>query len=264
MAGDSRTDPVATVPSAAFLSGLADVSIVTTARFVDSIGSTNAELLAGPVAAGTVLITDEQTAGRGRRGRSWHAPPGTSLMFSIALDPHLQTSTRSLLTLIAGNALVAGIGSLPALAGGGLGLKWPNDLLIDGVKAAGILAEGLGEAVVVGMGINVDWSGVLRPADLQATSLVEAAGAPVDRWPLLRRILEELDDGITAAQRDPAGVVPRYVPNCLTIGRDVTATVAGRPVSGTAVGLTVEGHLRIRREDGRDAVVTAGEVHHLR
>ena len=251
-------------PTSAFLSGLEGISLVSRAQYVNSIPSTNTRLLEGTDGPGTVLIADEQTAGRGRRGRQWHAPPGTSLMFSVALEPRLPPEARGLLALVAGNALVVGARALPGLGAVDLGLKWPNDLLIDGVKVAGILAEGVGDRVVVGMGINVDWTDVRRPEGVTATSLAEASGTAVDRWDLLEQVLSALDIGVRSAERDPAAVVPAYLPDCVTIGRSVTATLSGQPVTGVAVGLTAVGHLRVRRPDGRDAVVTAGEVHHLR
>lgn len=115
-------------------------------------------------AAGTVLIADVQTQGRGRRGRTWHAPAGTSLMFSILLRPTCARESWCLLPLIAGAALVDACLAAATLAPGRVTLKCPNDLLLDGAKAAGILVESAGDTVVAGMGINTDWRDVERPA----------------------------------------------------------------------------------------------------
>lgn len=241
---------------------------VSAVQWVASTTSTNAVLLArlqaDPAIGGTVLLADRQTAGRGRRGRTWTAPPGTSLMLSMAVRSAVPAASWSLLPLAAGSAVVEACRAvLPDVDPGRLTLKWPNDLLVGGVKAAGILVEAAGAAVVVGIGINVDWRGVDRPSGLVATSLAEAAGRPVDRWAVLEALLAALDGALALAQTDPAGVVRRYVPDCATLGCAVVAHGAP-PVRGTAVGLTVDGHLRIRRADGREQAVAAGDVEHLR
>ncbi len=246
-------------------------TLVSAVRWEPTVTSTN-ELVAAAGQAGTpeglVVVADRQTAGRGRRGRSWEAPAGTSLMLSVLLRPSLPPAplpptSWPLLPLMTGTAVVEACRAVvPGLAGR-VGLKWPNDLLVEGVKAAGILVESAGDHVVVGVGINVDWRGVQRPDGLLATSLAEAVDGPVDRWALLEALLVRLDAGYRLAGLDPGGVVRRYVPDCVTLGVAVTAHGAA-PVTGTAVGLTPDGHLRIRDEDGRDHVVTAGDVEHLR
>ncbi|HUG84969.1 MAG TPA: hypothetical protein VMM13_10410, partial [Euzebya sp.] len=130
-------------------------------------------------------------------------------------------------------------------------------------KLAGILVESTGGAVVVGIGVNVDWRGVARPDGLTATSLAEVAGADLDRWAVLAVLLEALDHHHRLAETDPPGVVRRYVAGCGTIGEQVVAH-GQTTIRGTAVGLTLDGHLRIRADDGRDHIVTAGDVEHLR
>jgi BirA family transcriptional regulator, biotin operon repressor / biotin---[acetyl-CoA-carboxylase] ligase len=253
---------------------VARVPLVEDVRWVPSTGSTNDDLVAAGAPAGHVLVADEQTAGRGRRGRTWVAPPGTSLLLSVALRPALPARSLALVPLVAGLAVLEGCRAALADAGAGdaggvsgrspeLALKWPNDLLVDGVKGAGVLVEASGEAVVVGIGVDVDWRGVERPGGLVATSLAEAAGCDVDRWLLLTALLAALDDEVRAAALDPSAVVGRYAGECATLGRQVVAH--GRaPVEGTAVGLTPDGHLRVRRADGGEDVVAAGDVEHLR
>jgi BirA family biotin operon repressor/biotin-[acetyl-CoA-carboxylase] ligase len=239
--------------------------LVRDVRFVAETGSTNADLLAlGPGAAGLVLVADVQTAGRGRRGRSWTAPPGTSLAVSMGLRPALPRPHWSLLPLAAGSAVLAACrAAIPDVDPGRLGLKWPNDLQVDGIKAAGILVEAGDDVAVVGVGVDVDWRGVARPDGLVCTSLAEVAGRAVDRWALLDRLVTGLAAAVRQAEVDPTGVVRRYVPGCATLGG---AVIAHRdpPVTGTAVGLTAEGHLRIRGADGREVVLAAGDVEHLR
>ncbi len=238
--------------------------LVSSASYVPSIGSTNAALLGRPAPPGTLLIADEQTAGRGRRGRSWYAPPGTSLMFSLAVELRLDAASRSLVTLAAGAALIQAIREALDPVTPRVGLKWPNDLLIGEAKAAGILTESQDELIVIGVGINVDWRDVDPPPAIQATSLAEAAGQDVDRWDLLGRLVTRLDAELEELERDPGGVVPRYVPSCVTIGRTVSATVGDRSMTGRAVGVTTAGHLQLSLADGRRVTVTAGEVTHIR
>ncbi|WP_108664031.1 biotin--[acetyl-CoA-carboxylase] ligase [Euzebya rosea] len=230
----------------------------------DRTGSTNADLSAAATAgepAGLVIGTDLQTAGRGRRGRSWSESPGRGLALSVLLRPSLPTSRWPLLPLVAGLAVHDAAASV--VGAERIGLKWPNDLLLDGTKTSGVLVEALGDAVVVGMGVNVDWRGVDRPADLRATSLAEAVDGDVDRAAVLVELLEALGRWVDLAETDPEAVVPAYVTRCATLGTDVVVH-GPSPVTGRAVGLTHEGHLRVRREDGTEVVVSAGDVEHLR
>lgn len=246
---------------------IARLSLISEIRWHAAVGSTNqvvARAAAEGAATGLVVGADVQTAGRGRRGRAWYAPPGSSLMCSTLLRPTLPPSSWSLLPLVTGTAVLAACrGVLPHVDPGRLALKWPNDLLVEGIKTAGILVESTSGVVVVGIGVNVDWRGVSRPDGLQVTSLAEVAGADVDRWDVLGALLESLDHHHRLAEADPTGVVQRYVVDCGTIGERVIAH-GHHTIEGTAVGLTPDGHLRIRADDGRDHIVTAGDVEHLR
>lgn len=230
----------------------------------DEIGSTNAtalERVAAGEEAGLVVGAEVQTAGRGRRGRSWHAPAGSSLTLSVLLRPALPQPTWPVLTLAAGVAVARAAAVF--CAEDSVALKWPNDLLIDGVKAAGVLAESAAGAVVIGIGLNVDWRGVPRPDGVEATSLAEAAGTGVDRADALVALLRHLGAEFAAATVDPGGVVARYAPLCATIGSRVTAL--GAPgAKGVAIGVAPGGQLRIRTDAGRVVEVGSGEVEHLR
>jgi BirA family biotin operon repressor/biotin-[acetyl-CoA-carboxylase] ligase len=163
--------------------------------FYSTIGSTNdvaAELAAQGVAEGLVVLADAQTAGRGRRGRTWFSPPGSGLYASVVLTPARASSparATGLLTLTAGVALAEGIAIATGLAPD---IKWPNDLLVGGRKLAGILAEGVASSgetdqdagvlsVVLGFGINISPS--VYPPELRAraTSLEAELGRQVDR-----------------------------------------------------------------------------------
>ena len=141
--------------------------------------------------AGLVAVADHQTAGRGRLDRRWESPPGANLLASVLLRPQLDGSD---LHLCAGAVALAGADACRELAGVEPVLKWPNDLLLEGAKVAGVLAEAefagsTPTAVVVGIGINVAWPG---PPEANGTCLDDLAG-PVDRLVLLDRLLSALE-----------------------------------------------------------------------
>jgi len=139
---------------------------------------------------GAVAAADEQTEGRGRLGRTWHAPAGTSILFSIALVPAVPPERLPELSLVAGSAvgdaIAAETGLVPAI-------KFPNDVLLGGRKVAGILAEASEGRVLVGVGINVSQSKRELPPDVEATSLRLAGAANLDRAELLATVLERLE-----------------------------------------------------------------------
>jgi BirA family transcriptional regulator, biotin operon repressor / biotin---[acetyl-CoA-carboxylase] ligase len=233
-----------------------------------TVGSTNAlaaEAAARGVAEVHAVLADEQVAGRGRRGRGWWAPPGTSLMGSYVLRPPLPAARLPLLPLLVGLALAEAVA--PHLPGVDVALKWPNDLLVAGRKAAGVLAEGpLHGAVVVGVGVNVDWRGVKRPPELaEATSLAEAAGRPVDRWRVLAAFVGVLGNRYEDWKAHPEGFLPAYRKRCATIGAHVRVEPAGdRAFTGVARAVADDGVLVVARDDGALARVSAGDVVHVR
>jgi BirA family transcriptional regulator, biotin operon repressor / biotin---[acetyl-CoA-carboxylase] ligase len=229
-------------------------------RFVDirefaSIGSTNTYLLdEGRAGApeGTVAIADHQTAGRGRLGRVWVAPPGGSLLVSVLLRPlQLPADRRHLLT--AAFALAAA-GACTAVAGIFPEIKWPNDLLIEERKLAGILAEADRDTVVVGMGMNVS------SAPPGGISVSEVAGRPVDRGELLAAIL----GGLEHWYRDLASVGAAYRAACATVGRNVRVELPAGELVGLAEGVDDRGRLMVRTEAGEVVAVSVGDVVHVR
>ena len=247
--------------------GFADVR-----RFA-TLGSTNAYLLEKArrgAPAGAVAVTDHQTAGRGRLGRRWEAPPGTCLLVSVLLRPVLEPDRlhlgTALVALAAADACQRAAGVVPAV-------KWPNDLLSGGRKLAGVLAESDpaapggppgSVAVVVGVGVNVTWPG---PEGAGGTSLSDEAGRPVDREVVLAAFLAAMRRrspalGSPAGRRALAGELRR---RCSTVGSPVRVALAGRQVVGTAVDLTDAGHLVVETAagGGREEVA-AGDVVHLR
>jgi BirA family biotin operon repressor/biotin-[acetyl-CoA-carboxylase] ligase len=230
-------------------------------RWFSTIDSTNralVEVAQSGAPEGTVFGADHQTAGRGRMGRSWTAPPGSSLLVSVLLRPDLPADRLHLVTAVV--ALAIADGCLEA-AGFRPDLKWPNDLLVGDRKLAGVLAEAdVGPAgvawVVVGFGLNVNWPSPL-PEDLApiAVAANELAGGDVDRCDLLVAILRSLD-GWYGRWDD---VVAAYRSRCATVGREVRVELAGETFTGTATALTDDGALVV---GGR--TVAAGDVVHLR
>lgn len=242
-------------------------TLVSHVLWLERIDSTNAEVArraAGGADAGLLVLADEQTAGRGRQGRTWHAPPGTSLMGSLLLRPGAAVEHLTLLPLLVGLALAEASETL--VSGAQLSLKWPNDLLADGRKCAGILVEAPApDVVVAGLGVNVDWRHVRRPPDLaEVTSLSQVRRGPVDRWRLLEAFAERFDLRHSAWCVEPRGFLPAYRERCATLGREVRVEQpAGRTLHGTASRITDEGALVVDA-DGAEVTVRAGDVHHLR
>jgi BirA family biotin operon repressor/biotin-[acetyl-CoA-carboxylase] ligase len=138
---------------------------------------------------GAVALTEEQTEGRGRLGRSWHSPPGVSLLFSTLLEPSVETARLPELTVVAGQAVRDAIAHVTGLDPD---IKLPNDILIESRKTAGILAEARDGRVVLGIGVNVNLPENVLP-EPTATSLLVERGAEVDRAELLIEILDRLE-----------------------------------------------------------------------
>lgn len=232
----------------------------------EQTGSTNdlaLDAVRDRVPPGLVVTADRQTAGRGRRGRTWEdRPDGASLAASVTI-PAL-AEHRTLVPLVAGVALADALRRLGLRAA----LKWPNDVLLELPdrslrKVAGILAEALPEGIVIGTGVNIDFRG-LEPVD-GATSVAEVLGRDVDRWVLLQGYLRSLESWFRDLEATgPVRLLASYRQRCATLGQDVTATVVDGPVQGRAVDLTDEGALVIELPDGTRVEVTSGEVHTVR
>lgn len=255
-------------------------------RFAE-LDSTNRYLLdeaRGGAPEGLVVVADHQTAGRGRLGRRWEAPPGTNLLVSVLVRPALPPDEIHLVTTVAALAAADGCaevcGVTPAL-------KWPNDLMVGDRKLAGVLAEvdgghaGVGDrVVVVGIGLNVGWPVEAPPAPVAvgddrdeleritaiATSLRREAGWRCEPADVLERLLMSLEsrlgDLVTPAGRSRQAA--EYRSRCATLGRPVHVERPGEaPLEGTAADITAQGHLVVEGPSG-PVTVSAGDVVHLR
>lgn len=241
-----------------------DGGFVADLRVLAETGSTNEDLAALARAGapeGTVLVAEAQTAGRGRLDRAWTSPPRAGLTFSVLLRPAVPVHRRTWLPLLTGLAVreaVARLGAVPTF------LKWPNDLLLgDGpAKAGGILAQAGGDAVVIGIGLNVSTTADELPPG--ATSLaVEGAGC-TDRDPLLRAVLRTLGDLYADWCGADLDLRPAYEAVCDTIDRDVRVQLPdGAVLTGRATGLDDSGRLLVATADGERAV-SAGDVTRVR
>jgi BirA family biotin operon repressor/biotin-[acetyl-CoA-carboxylase] ligase len=237
-----------------------------------SCPSTNAELARRARAgtqAGSVLVADHQTAGRGRLDRTWVSPPGTALTFSVLLAPDRVPVARwPWLPLLVGIAVAEGVRRVAEVD---CSLKWPNDVLVDDRKLAGILVERVerptGAVAVVGVGLNVSQGRDELPV-LTATSLALEGAATTDRTVVLREVLRSLEALFVQWQADlgdpTRGLVDSYVRRCGTLGRQVRVDLPnGEQVRGEASGIDTDGRLEVRTPDGR-RLLGAGDVVHVR
>ncbi|MGP3535491.1 biotin--[acetyl-CoA-carboxylase] ligase [Microbacterium sp. RD1] len=246
-------------------------------QVVETTDSTNADVLA---AAGedpgawphlSALVTTDQRAGRGRLDRTWVAPPGTALALSVLVRVEaLPTHRRGWIPLVAGAAMTRAVAAQLTGTGNTAQLKWPNDVLIDGAKVCGILAEVVPDdthAVVIGAGVNTR----MQRVDLPVTTAISfaALGLECDDDRLIADYLEALDEllaALTAARGDAAasGVLGEVEALCATVGADVTVALPdGTSLGGRAQRIDPDGRLVV--DTGTDEVpVSAGDVVHVR
>ena len=237
---------------------------------VAETGSTNADLVAAARTgepAGAVLVADHQTAGRGRLGRTWQAPARSALLCSILLRPRPGAVVHGAVWSVA----LAARAACRRLAGVAPDLKWPNDLLWDGRKLAGVLAEAVTgaddparvTAVVVGIGLNVGWQEPPPGVAAGAVTLEELAGHPIDREALLRELLAELAPLVALWADAPDRLHEEYRSALATLGHAVRVTMAARELDGVAIDVTADGALVVEA-GGECVVLAAGDVVHLR
>ena len=241
-------------------------------RFFESTDSTNRvalELARDGAPHGTTVVAESQTAGRGRLGRSFFSPPHRNLYTSIVLRPDSTTAEASTWVLAAAvsvaDAVAETVGDSPAVE-----IKWPNDVLLGGLKTSGILMELGAEAtrvshLVLGIGVNLNTRRGEFPPEFRATatSLASHIGRPVDRVAFARRLyrcLEQTLDACAAGGFD--AVRPRFEARFRMRGRRIRVIEGPDPTgfAGVALGIDAQGALRVRRDDGEVVHVIAGDV----
>jgi BirA family biotin operon repressor/biotin-[acetyl-CoA-carboxylase] ligase len=220
---------------------------------------------------GLIVVAEQQVAGRGRRDRQWVSPPRAGLTLSVLLRPGDAVPNRrwGWLPLLGGVALLEAVQRIAEVDAA---LKWPNDLLVQDAKCAGILAEVIGDAVVLGIGLNVTTRIDELPVTggLPATSLQIAGAKSTDRDPLLRTLLRGLARWYegwreTGGDAELCGLLGAYRRGCSTIGRDVRVHLpAGDDLVGEAITVDADGQLVIRTADNGEKRISAGDVLHVR
>jgi BirA family biotin operon repressor/biotin-[acetyl-CoA-carboxylase] ligase len=231
---------------------------------VDSTNRYAAQLAADGAEHGTLVVADEQFAGRGRRGRDWASPAGRNLAFSIVLRFGVPDDRVPLLALVAGISLADAIGRwLPAVR-----VKWPNDVWCRGRKLAGVLCEvgapgAAGRPVIMGVGVNVNSRADDFAADIPATSMALLAGRQFDLPRVLRHLVEALgrDADIYLAEGFGGRLLERYRRRCLLTGRRVVVAFGTEPeITGTVAGVDADGRLLVDDDAGRCQQIVAGEA----
>jgi BirA family biotin operon repressor/biotin-[acetyl-CoA-carboxylase] ligase len=208
---------------------------------------------------GVVVLCDEQTEGRGRQGRKWFASPSSSILMSVVFRPTLEQLPQ--INMLASLAIVL---TIKKVTGINSTIKWPNDVLIDGKKVAGILMENVFEgealeAAVVGVGLNISLHVSAYPEISSiATSLSVETGRDFNRDDILRTLLEETDSLYQAVKRNE-DVYHRWLPCVETLGKTVHIKSGNSVEEGLAESINPDGSLTLRRADGSLVTIVTGE-----
>jgi BirA family biotin operon repressor/biotin-[acetyl-CoA-carboxylase] ligase len=229
--------------------------------FFETITSTMHEattLAAAGCPSGTAVVAEEQTAGQGRHGHTWHSEPGAGLYVSVVL----RVPPNPLLTLTLGLATAESIGRVTDLQ---TDLRWPNDIMLGEKKTAGILVQLVDSAAIAGIGINVNHPAFPPEIAHEATSLRLAAGHPHSREDLLRTLLPTIDSFCRMlAEGGPKPILDLFEQHSTYVrGKRVTVDQPNGPITGTTAGLDPNGFLKLRQDDGRETLILAGGVRPL-
>ena len=212
---------------------------------------------------GTLILAEEQTAGRGRRGRSWQSEKGANIAMSLCLEPKLRTEHAAGLTLVMALAVAEGI---KKVTGREPQIKWPNDIVLNGRKICGILTEMCfkdgGYIVVIGVGINVNNTGFPEDIKGTASSLKLETGAEISREALIASVMECFENyyEIYEQTEDLALLKEQYESMLANKNREVNVLDPKEPYKGTAKGINSAGNLIVVCEDGTEKEVYSGEV----
>jgi BirA family biotin operon repressor/biotin-[acetyl-CoA-carboxylase] ligase len=231
---------------------------------IDSTNNAALQLAAAGEPHGALVIAEEQTAGRGRLGRSWYSEKGSGIYLSLILRPQLAVQQAPLLTLAAGLAARDAVVEAARLA---VDIRWPNDLLVNGKKFCGILTEMQAEGdrvkyVVAGIGVNVNHTKLPPELEGIATSLHLAGGRPCSRLELVAGLLRAFDGYYRALLKEGAApLIARFgVVSSYANGKRVHVTDPREEFTGTTAGLDAMGCLLVRRDDGDVVPVLAGDI----
>lgn len=234
--------------------------------YFDSIDSTNTkakELAEEGHPSGTLVVADRQTAGKGRRGRSWESPTGIGIFMTLMLKPEINPNHASMLTLVAAMATTRAIRrvtGVPAM------IKWPNDIVMNGKKVCGILTEMSAQFdyinhIVIGIGINVHNEDFPEEIAQTASSIYLESGQRIHRASLIEAFLEEFEDVYAEYLKteDMEGLVKEYDAMLVNRGRQVRVLDPKEPFEGKAMGITKKGELIVDTWESRK-LVSSGEV----
>ena len=220
--------------------------------------------------AGTLAVAEEQTAGRGRRGRSWESPAGAGIFMSVLLRPKITPDKASMLTIVTACSTAKGIKKYFENEGAScpdIQIKWPNDLVVNGKKLAGILTEMSTQIdyinyVTVGIGINANTKKFPEELKDHATSLYLECGHMVKRASVIASIMKcfEEDYRLFLETEDLSGLMETYMSMLVNRDRDVLVLDPSGTYKAKALGIDKNGELIVRREDGTSEHVYAGEV----
>ncbi len=236
--------------------------------FFQELGSTNlkaADLARCGAQEGTLIIADTQTAGKGRLGRAWYSPPTSNLYASFILRPDVELAVASRITLAAGLAVAE---TMRSYCGEEVSLKWPNDVLIHGLKACGILTEmkyvsTRVEFIIVGIGVNINMHRADFDEDLRdrATSLLEETGSPIDRMEFIVRLCHRFQHwyGVYLTG-DFAAIRDRWIILSGMIGKQVLVTYGNQIEKGKVIGMDEKGSLLILNQSDVVKEIMAGDV----
>jgi birA, biotin-[acetyl-CoA-carboxylase] ligase region len=225
-------------------------------RKIDYVDSVDTTMRIGDGPSGTTLIAEEQTAGQGRHGHTWHSEKGLGLYLSILLD---KTAPTPALTMALGLAVAEAITSATGL---GCDLRWPNDVMIGGKKAAGILAQLADSAAIAGIGINVNHRTFPPELTEEATSLRLESGREQSREQILIALLPAVDRyAALLADSGPDPILEFFSRrSSYASGKRVEVRQGDSILRGTTAGLNAAGFLVVRKDDGSDEIVLAGGV----
>ena len=234
-------------------------------RFLAETDSTNAEIarmLAGhPPEQGLIVLADSQTDGKGRLGRAWHSAPGTGVYISTLIRPNLPPEQLPILTLMAGLATVIAVNEFTSNRAQ---LKWPNDLLLNEKKIAGVLCEYYPKnipAVIIGIGINVNQTQFPTNIKEIATSLKLETGKEINRTALIKQLITQLDFQYSELKKYKVGtLIKNWTRHTDLFGKTITLKKSSQSITGKAIGLDNLGRLIITNESGEETALDSGEV----